>query len=58
MARIHEEVVVIKLSKLVREAGDVSISLPDGFSDGIEAVASELIADPSIIVEVIGPVSE
>lgn len=55
MARIHEEIIVIKLSKLCRDAGDVAIALPEGFVEGIESVVADLIDDPSTVVEVIGP---
>lgn len=55
MARIHEEIVLVKLSKLVRDAGATRLKLPDGFVDGVEAFVGDLIDDPSIIVEVIGP---
>lgn len=55
MARIHEEIVLIKMSKLVRDAGEVRLKLPEGFIDGIEAVVGDLIADPTVIVEVVGP---
>lgn len=52
MAQIQEQTVVIRLSKLVK-TGDKANSLgPDGFEAAIEAVVSELVGDPSIIVEV------
>jgi hypothetical protein len=52
MAKIHEEVVVIKLSKLVKEndAGTDLIATPD-LCGALQAVAEELLGS-GIIVEV------
>jgi hypothetical protein len=52
MAKIHEEVVVIKLSKLVKD--DVSTSgllVNDDILSALEQVAQELVGD-SVVVEV------
>lgn len=52
MAKIREEVVVIKLSKLVKNSGDDSISLAgDEIVIALEQVVQELVGD-GIIVEV------
>jgi hypothetical protein len=50
MAKIVEEVVVIKLSKLVKEGADASI-VTDDLQAALEQVAQELVGD-GIIVEV------
>jgi hypothetical protein len=50
MAKIHEEVVIIKLSKLVREGEDSSSLASDEILTAIEQVAQELVGD-SVIVE-------
>lgn len=52
MAQIHEEIVVIKLSKLVREQDEcVTHLVNDEFIDTLEEVAQELLTS-DIIVEV------
>lgn len=52
MAHIHEQTVVIRLSKLVKDANNAADLAPEGLTDQVEAVVSELIGDESIIVEV------
>lgn len=49
MAKVQEEIVVIKLSKLVKEVSDSLIS--DDVVQSVEAIVQELVGD-SIIVEV------
>jgi hypothetical protein len=49
MAKIQEEIVVIKLSKLVKEVGS-SLTTED-FVQNVEAIVQELVGD-SVIVEV------
>ena len=52
MAKLHEELVVLKLSKLVKEKDDGSTSLADDEICGsLEQVVQELLGD-SIIVEI------
>jgi len=52
MAKIHEEVIVIKLSKLVKDSGqDVSVIATKDLQDALTAVAQELTGD-SVIVEI------
>lgn len=51
MAKIHEEVVVIKLSKLVKGTGDGGNIATEDIVAAIEQVAQELVGD-SVIVEV------
>lgn len=53
MARIVEEMVIVKVSKIVRDEEDISTFVSDEFVAGIEAMASELIQDPKAVVEVI-----
>lgn len=56
MARIVEEMIVIKVSKIVRDDTDSSATiLPEEFALGIEAMATEILADPTAIVEVYNP---
>jgi hypothetical protein len=52
MAKLHEEVVVLKLSKLVKDRGAGEVYLADNeFCSAIEQVAQEL-AGEGVIVEV------
>lgn len=50
MAKIHEEVIVVKLSKLVKGSSGDTIATDDIVA-ALEQVAQELVGD-SIIVEV------
>jgi len=50
MAKIQEEVIVIKLSKLVKDNGDVAIIATDDIISALASVAEEL-AGVGIIVE-------
>ena len=55
MAKLHEEVVVLKLSKLVKERDTAEVYLADNeFCSAIEQVAQELAGD-SVIVELERP---
>ena len=52
MAKIHEEVVVIKLSKLIKETDQSSeLVATDDICDALQSVAEELLG-AGIIVEV------
>ena len=52
MAKIYEEVIVIKLSKLVKSSGeDIPAIATQDLEDALTAVAQELAGD-SIIVEI------
>jgi hypothetical protein len=52
MAKLHEEVVILKLSKLVKENSSEQATLADNdFCTAIEEVAQQLIGE-NIIVEV------
>ena len=51
MAKIHEEVVVIKLSKLVKEGQVTETLATQDLADALSAVAEEL-AGAGIVVEV------
>lgn len=53
MAKIHEEVVLIKLSKLVRSEDGTTIALPEGFTEALEAFVADLLDDSSVIVEAV-----
>jgi hypothetical protein len=51
MAKVVEEVYVVRLSKLVK--GDsVDALSPKGFVDNVEAILGELVGDAGVIVEV------
>jgi len=53
MARIHEQVLVLKISKLIRDRDNESESLVDNeFITNAEAVLQELVGD-SYTVEVV-----
>lgn len=52
MAKIKEEVVVVKFSKLVRKGEDGGSILTPEIVEGIEAMASELV-DDTVVVEVV-----
>ena len=51
MAKIHEEVVVIKLSKLVKESSDSPSLASAETVAALEQVAQELVGD-GVIVEI------
>ena len=52
MARIHEDVIIIKLSKLVKDStNDESSLIAEDTIENIEAIVQELVGD-SVIVEV------
>ena len=51
MAKIHEEVIVIKVSKLVKDSADVGAVVSDDVMAALQSVAEELLGD-SVVVEV------
>lgn len=52
MAKLHEEIIVLKLSKLVKEKNSEEVYLADNeFCTSIEEVAQQLLGE-NIIVEV------
>lgn len=58
MAKIVEEMIVVKVSKLVKDDASTDSLITEDFAAGIEAVATELMQDPAAIVEVIVPSAE
>jgi hypothetical protein len=50
MAKIHEEIVVIKLSKLVKDTDSVGVIADDEIIAALQSVAEEL-AGTGIVVE-------
>jgi hypothetical protein len=50
MAKIHEEIVVIKLSKLVKDSDSVSVIADADLVTALQSVAEEL-AGPGVVVE-------
>lgn len=51
MAKIHEEIIVVKLSKLVKDSESGTNLASEELVSSLEAVAQEL-ADAGIVVEV------
>ncbi len=51
MAKIHEEVIVIKVSKLVRDGADAGSVVPEDVTAALQSVAEELLGD-AVVVEV------
>jgi hypothetical protein len=51
MAKIHEEVVVIKLSKLIKDSAAGEKLATDDMTAALQAVAEELAA-PGVVVEI------
>jgi hypothetical protein len=49
MAKIVEEVVVIKVSQLVKDEADAETKLTDEVIAGLEQIASELVGDGSVV---------
>jgi hypothetical protein len=55
MAKIQEEIIVVKLSKLIKEATDNVDSLTNNdFSANLEAIVQELVGE-TVIVEIEKP---
>jgi hypothetical protein len=53
MAKIIEQQITIKVSKLARRDGSTIITVPEGVEDMLESVVTELLNDPAAVVEVI-----
>jgi hypothetical protein len=53
MAQLVEEVVVIKISKLVKDGEAVAEMLDAEMIDNIEAVLTEIVGDSKAMIEVI-----
>lgn len=51
VAKIHEEVIVVKVSKLIKNDDDATALINDDVVTALEQVAQELLGD-SVIVEV------
>lgn len=49
MAKIVEEVIIIKVSKLVKDSADGSSIVSDETIAGLEAVAQELVGDGAVV---------
>lgn len=52
MAKIHQEEISIKISKLVKGDSETTCVIPEEVLASIEAVITELLADPSLLIEV------
>jgi hypothetical protein len=58
MARIHEEHIIIKVSKLAADGAEVQMVVTDELRAAIEAVAKELLFETvgtHIVIEAIDP---
>lgn len=52
MAKIHEEVILVRLSKLINEKKDKNVTIVnDEIKDALEQVAQELVGE-NIVVEI------
>ena len=51
MAKIHEEIIVIKLSKLVKETDKPGSAITEDLITGLSAVVEELVGS-GIVVEI------
>ena len=51
MAKIHEEVVIIKFSRLVKDSTDIAPIANSDITTALEQVAQELAGD-SVVVEI------
>lgn len=51
MARIHEEIIVLRLSKLVKNDDAAASITPKDFESNLEEVVQELVGD-TVIVEI------
>jgi hypothetical protein len=51
MAKIHEEIIVIKLSKLVKETDKPESAITEDLITGLSAVVEELVGS-GIVVEI------
>lgn len=52
MAKIHEEIIIIKVSKLVKDSDAVQAIAGQEIVAGLEAVVQEMVGD-AVVVEVI-----
>ncbi|RYF35381.1 MAG: hypothetical protein EOO38_28925 [Cytophagaceae bacterium] len=53
MAKIIEQQITIRVSKLARRDGSTIITVPEGVEDMLESVVTELLNDPAAVVEVV-----
>jgi hypothetical protein len=51
MAKLHEEVIVVKVSKLLKDTDEASVLLNTGILESLEAVVQEL-AGAGTLVEI------
>jgi len=52
MAKLHEEVLVVKISTLVADKADITEIANNDLINNLEAVIKELVPDPHMMVEV------
>ena len=51
MAKVHEEYVIVKISKLVKDNADIGPVVTDEISETIVEAVESLIGDSSFVVE-------
>lgn len=51
MAKVHTEVIVVKMSKLVKDSDNSTVLASDEVKTGIEAIVQELVGD-QIVIEI------
>jgi hypothetical protein len=52
MAKIHEEIIIVKLSRLVKEGQDVDALVTEDLVNSLQAVVEELTGTPGVVVEI------
>ena len=49
MAKIHEEIIVVKISKLVKDNDDATDIVGNDVVAGLEAVVQEMVGDVAVV---------
>ena len=49
MAKIHEEILIVKISKLVRNDQDVAATVSEELVNNLQAVIDELVGDAAVV---------
>lgn len=53
MAKIHRQTLVVEMSKLLKDSNESGPFLTDEVVEAMESIIEELVADPSVVVEVV-----
>jgi hypothetical protein len=51
MARVQTEIIVVKLSKLIKDSAEDATLVHDDFDSNLEAIVQELVGD-NVLVEI------